>query len=173
MATKKVWKHFFIFVATATIFAICFSVLAFGADMISTIQVVAIFGGAVGVVGLCIGYNTFRLKKLIKVCTAHTEGEFLDVLQQKAVANIRVPVTYSFRYYANGMEYCEDCLDVEGVSPETPPGTKIPIWYDPNNPKVFFVAQDQSLRHDILIGRCILGVSIFLVLAGIIAFISI
>lgn len=131
----------------------------------------AIFGGAVGIVGLCIGFNTFRLTKLAKTCTQQTEGELLKVLQARAAAGIRVPVSYDFKYYVNGKEYCESCADVEGVSPSTPLGTKVRIWYNPNNPIEFFVAAERSLRHDIAIGRSVLVVSIFLVIAGIIAFI--
>lgn len=173
MATKKVWKQVLIFVVVSTIGALCLSVLAFGSDIISTIEVLAIFGGAVGLVGLCIGFNTFRLTKLTKTCTEQAEGELLNVLQLRAAAGIRVPASYEFKYYVKGVEYCQRCGDVEGVSPATPSGTKVRIWYNPNDPKKFFVADDQSLRHNIVIGRSVLGVSIFLVIAGIIAFIRI
>ena len=173
MATKKVWKQLLIFVIAAVLFAIIFSVTVLNDDMILILQSLAVFGGAIGLVGLCIGFNSFRLTKLTKTCSESTEGELLSVLMTKTEDDIRVPASYEFKYDVKGIEYREYSGDVEGVSPETPLGTKVRIWYDPNNPVVFFVADDQTLRHDIVIGRSVLGVSIFLVIAGIIAFISI
>lgn len=173
MATKKVWKNVFIFIIVMTIISFLIILLFCRDDILMVLQCFAIFGGAVGLIGLCLGANTFRLNKLTKYCIAHTEGELMSCLQLHAVAGMSVPVNYNFKYNVNGKEYIRGCDDVEGVSPGTPAGTKVDIWYNPDKPEMFFVAADQTLNHDKIIGWWSLGISSVLVILGIIAFISI
>ena len=173
MATKKVWKNVFRFIIVMTIILFLIILLFCRDDILMVLQCFAIFGGAVGLIGLCLGANTFRLNKLTKYCIAHTEGELMSCLQLHAVAGMSVPVNYNFKYNVNGKEYIRGCDDVEGVSPGTPAGTKVDIWYNPDKPEMFFVAADQTLKHDKIIGWWSLGISSVLVILGIIAFISI
>ena len=34
---------------------------------------------------------------------------------------------------------------MEGVSLKTSPGTEIPVWYDPNNPRCVIITEDRDL----------------------------
>lgn len=173
MASKKVWKQFFIFLLVCFLLSLGMIALISGADLKVILLSAIAIGAAFALPGLIIGLNGFRLKNYTKRCTAHTKGKLVTSNTYKTVDRDRISLSYSFSYMVQGIEIISSTMDYEGIDQTTPVGTEFDIWYNPNKPEQFFVAEDGELKRDIKISKGFLFISIILLIAAILVFIFI
>lgn len=55
---------------------------------------------------------------------------------------------YEIAYSVDGVDYTAKVSleNVEGITPKTPVGSQVPIWYDPDHPGAVIIAEDPTMR---------------------------
>ena len=86
----------------------------------------------------------FTIKSAAKTCTRKGTATLLrvtDLVPRDAAQSFEI------QFVCDGIPY--HCLVpedlVEGVSLKTSPGTEIPVWYDPNNPRCVIITEDRAM----------------------------
>ena len=88
--------------------------------------------------------SVFAIRSAAKKCTRKGTATLLrvtDLVPRDAAQSFEI------QFVCDGIPY--HCLVpedlVEGVSLKTSPGTEIPVWYDPNNPRCVIITEDRAM----------------------------
>lgn len=169
MEMKKVWRRI-------TIFLIIFLGLSFGFvwmmlkdDIMLFIRTILLILGSAAVPLLVIGITLIKSGKHAKIYTEHTTGTFTGVKKFPMSDNV---IGFYFDYVVNDEAHSIATYETDCVSENTPIGTEVTIWYDPEDPLKIIATDDiKHYGNNSFAWKLTIGSAILFIL-GIISFIT-
>lgn len=80
-----------------------------------------------------------------KRCTQKGEATLLRVVEPRGKD---ADLCYEIAYSVDGVAYKAkvSLYNTEGITPKTPVGSQVPIWYDPDHPGAVIITEDPTMR---------------------------